>query len=264
MKTNTIEKQHLTGVTMERASSNKPHINSELLAESQQQQLSKPRTPRLNREHLDKLSKIREDLQKGRADQQQQPTGNSSSSLSSQLTVKRAGDSRLELNEYELWAKVAKKLLESTLRKALLNMNIVNNKKQLQGGRNGNFGVTEFLDPNEKSLFAAAVAGKFNSPSAKLSASSSLKRSSDIKINLSKMLDKRSLEVLANISGAYIHHNCNNVNKHGVVINTNGIFLACILPHPQIYLVTVKFFFYSNLIELPQIFSSYLKSLFCP
>jgi hypothetical protein len=190
---------------------------------------SKPRTPRLNREQQEKLNKIREDLQKGRAAAAEQSTApkttTSSSSASSinQLVAKR-NDSRMKLGdlnlEYELWSKVAKKMLESILRKALLNMNIMNNKKQLTASSGSSQFEVEFLDPNEKSHFAMS---KYNSPASKLATTSStLKRANDIKINLSKMLDKRSLEILASISGSFIHHNCNNVNKHGVVINTNG------------------------------------------
>jgi hypothetical protein len=59
---------------------------------------------------------------------------------------------------------------------------------------------------------------------------STLKRSTDIKLNLSKLMDKKAYDVLSNISGSNIKHNCTHINKHGVVINTesNYIFLTYI------------------------------------
>ncbi len=52
---------------------------------------------------------------------------------------------------------------------------------------------------------------------------STLKRSTDIKLNLSKLLDKKACDTLATISGSNIKHNCTHINKHGVVINTESI-----------------------------------------
>jgi hypothetical protein len=54
---------------------------------------------------------------------------------------------------------------------------------------------------------------------------STLKRSTDIKLNLSKLLDKKAYEVLTSVSGSNIKHNCTHINKHGVVINTESIYL---------------------------------------
>lgn len=109
-----------------------------------------------------------------------------------------SGNVKLKLNEYEIWSKVSRKLFESIIRKAVLNSNIGKLKNSTSDCQvNLNLGLV--------------------SPKS----SSTLKRSQDIKFGLTKILDKKSNDILLNLSGKNIEHNCNNVNKHGVVINTN-------------------------------------------
>ena len=99
--------------------------------------------------------------------------------------------------ELEIWSKSVRKIFESVLRKAYLHKNNSNriDKK------------------NENDFDECMVTPKW---------SSTLKRSNDIKIGLANILTKKSLDIILKISGSNIEHNMNNINKHGVVINTEG------------------------------------------
>jgi hypothetical protein len=113
--------------------------------------------------------------------------------------------STLRPQEAEIWSKMLKKSLESTLRRAVLTCNHHNAslwRDEIRGGRE--------------------CAGRQIESQLKQEPyqSTTLRRSYDIKISLSKLLDKKAYEILqkaAVSSGPFISHNCNNVNKHGVV-----------------------------------------------
>lgn len=98
--------------------------------------------------------------------------------------------------EYDIWCKAARKLLESSLRKAILNTSIQQKRMPCQNRSN----------EQQKQL-------QTNSPRG----NSSLKRSNDIKLSLSKMLDKKCLDILLQISGPDIRNNTINADEHGVV-----------------------------------------------
>ena len=108
--------------------------------------------------------------------------------------------------QIEIWSKTARKMLESILKKAILNNNLIKLNK-----------INELFEENESKSNKLNKLLLKNSPPA----TSTLKRSSDIKLNLSKLLDKKAYELLTNISGANIKHNSTHINKHGVVINTD-------------------------------------------
>lgn len=129
---------------------------------------------------------------------------NSSTLLRSGDIFKKETSSELFMKnpiEFELWSKSARKILESVLRKAYLHKN--------------NLGIAY----NEKNGIEFENTDCILTP--KLS--STLKRSNDIKIGLTNILSKKSTDIIIKISGSNIEHNMNNINKHGVVINTEGI-----------------------------------------
>jgi hypothetical protein len=96
--------------------------------------------------------------------------------------------------EEEIWSKVAQKLLESILKKAL------------------NFS-------NKDSDFS-----KTTSSSSLILNTKILQNGSEltIKQNLNKYLFDDHVDLFKIISGSNIHHNSTHVNKHGVVIDTDG------------------------------------------
>jgi hypothetical protein len=121
--------------------------------------------------------------------------------------------------QIEIWSRTARKLLESTLKKAILNNNLIKFNKLNYPNENvgvilGSASATS-MSPNNHNKYQ-----RVTSPPS----SSTLKRHTDIKINLSKILDRKAYDFLININGSYIKHNCTNVNKHGVVINTEEDF----------------------------------------
>lgn len=126
----------------------------------------------------------------------------------------------LKLSETDLWwSKVTKKMLESILRKAVLSSNLNQQKsnslyENLWDSNDSN-DQDEMIMSEKREKWASVTSPKATS-------NSTLKRSHDIKISLSKLLDKRAYDILQSISGANISYNCNNVNKHGVVISTKG------------------------------------------
>ena len=103
---------------------------------------------------------------------------------------------RLPRHEEEVWSKVAQKLLESILKRALSFNYAIDLKEQ------HNFGKST----SSSSLYLpAAAAGD-----------------QQIKLNVGRLLFDENSDLFAVISGANIHHNCSHVNKHGVVIDTDG------------------------------------------
>lgn len=108
-------------------------------------------------------------------------------------------------DNHEIWAKMTRKMLESVLKKAILSSTLANKPKP-------------DIHINDDDLFDE----KNKNQHLPVKMTSTLKRSNDLKINISKYMDKKSIELLGKISGTNIEHNCNNINKHGVVINTNG------------------------------------------
>lgn len=127
---------------------------------------------------------------------------NSSSLLKNSDFFKKENNNELFIKnpvEMEIWSKCVRKILESILRKAYLNKN---NSNKIDKKNENDF---ESID--------CMVTPKL---------SSTLKRSNDIKIGLANILTKKSLDIILKISGSNIEHNMNNINKHGVVINTEG------------------------------------------
>ena len=112
------------------------------------------------------------------------------------------------VKQIEIWSKTTRKLLESTLKKAILDANLAK------------------LNTAHESTTTPHLLNNHNISHVKSSppSSSTLKRHTDIKINLAKLLDKQAYEFLLTVNGANIKHNCTNVNKHGVVINTEDDF----------------------------------------
>ena len=141
--------------------------------------------------------------------QQQQQQQQHSKPEKSQKLAKYSSVSNVK--QIEIWSRTTRKLLESSLKKAILNNNLIKLNK-----------VNEHSDASKitgsVSMFSLS-SSKTSPPS-----TSTLKRSTDIKINLSKLLDRQAYDFLLNVSGANIKHNCTNVNKHGVVINTEDDF----------------------------------------
>lgn len=118
----------------------------------------------------------------------------------------KAFNLKLINQESELWPKITRKMFESIVRKAVFYTNVNLTKSsylELENKRNEseNNKILNRLSPN---------------------LSSSLKRSNDVKITLVNILSKKSNDILTNVSGSNIEHNTNNINKHGVVINTDG------------------------------------------
>ena len=119
------------------------------------------------------------------------------------------------IKQIDIWSRTTRKLLESTLKKAILNKHLIKQNK--------------FDDKNSnKEVYSStsliSLSTNNNNHIIHPPCNSTLKRHTDIKINLSKLLDKKAYEFLMNLNGANIKHNCTNVNKHGVVINTEEDF----------------------------------------
>lgn len=112
----------------------------------------------------------------------------------------------LRSNEAEMWSRMMRKSLESTLRKAVLTMTTMCTLS----------GLSSTLSTSSSSSSSSSTAQRAlwmtdDKPA------NTLRRSYDIKIGLSKLLDRKSYDLLLKCSGAYVAHNCTNVNKHGVV-----------------------------------------------
>lgn len=123
----------------------------------------------------------------------------------------------LRPHEAEIWCKVLKKSIESVLRRAILTSNQQINSRLLN---------CENLCESGGKLKAESDTNKQQKAPV---LSTTLRRSYDIKISLSKLIDKRAYELLQKISGAFICHNCNFVNKHGVVTCDKSNSLNCVL-----------------------------------
>lgn len=121
--------------------------------------------------------------------------------------------------QIEIWSRTTRKLLESTLKKAILNNNLIKLNKLNDPTVNTrvNFSSASFVS-------LSSYNKNENDHRTSPPSSSTLKRHTDIKINLSKLLDRKAYDFLVNVNGAYIKHNCTNINKHGVVINTEEDF----------------------------------------
>ncbi|CAF0977052.1 unnamed protein product [Brachionus calyciflorus] len=117
--------------------------------------------------------------------------------------------------EAELWSRIARKMLESILRKVYLLNSI---GKSVLNTQNNN--KIEWLNSKENDR-SINCHNKLQTSITSPKSSSTLKRSNDIKIGLINILGKKSYDILLNLSGANIEHNTNNINKHGVVINTD-------------------------------------------
>lgn len=146
------------------------------------------------------------------------------SSKENTIELKRL-NSKARLVEFEIWSKISRKMLESIIRKAVLNNSI--GKPVGLGGNLNSSKIGNMFESNEDDVENQSNVQNSNDLISPKS-SSTLKRSTDIKIGLGKLLDKRSHDILMNLSGSNIEHNCNNINKHGVVINTNGLIIFCI------------------------------------
>lgn len=151
---------------------------------------------------------------------QTEPTSNESKSKS--VVVANA---ILKPNEAEIWSRMLRKSLESTLRKAVFtltstanisNISMSSSITSMRGGASNRFrGEGSY---SQGSFWSSNNHHRSDDHSSSAVAPSiTLRRSYDIKISLSKLLDRRAYELLLKVSGAYICHNCNNVNKHGVV-----------------------------------------------
>lgn len=92
---------------------------------------------------------------------------------------------KLSKNEEEVWSRVAQKLLESIIRKAL----------------------------------TASETSEFEHRS---STGTPLMRYDNKLHNVNRLLYEDGFDAIKVVSGANIHHNCTHVNKHGVVIDTDG------------------------------------------
>lgn len=117
----------------------------------------------------------------------------------------------------EIWSKTTRKMLESVIKKAVLNNNIY----KISHNRLNENNLLILSNENRSSKKLDIIKYDRVSPPS----TSTLKRSTDIKLNLSKLLDKKAHDVLTSVSGSNIKHNCTHINKHGVVINTESIHL---------------------------------------
>lgn len=153
---------------------------------------------------------------------QQQTESTSSESKSKSVVVANA---ILKPNEAEIWSRMLRKSLESTLRKAVFtltsaanisNISMSSSMTSMRGRASNHFrGEGSY---SQDSFWSSNNHHRIDDHSSSVVAPSiTLRRSYDIKISLSKLLDRRAYELLLKVSGAYICHNCNNVNKHGVV-----------------------------------------------
>jgi hypothetical protein len=151
---------------------------------------------------------------------------NSNVKLSNEVSSFNSGHH--SISEQDLWSKYARKMLETYLRKAILSTNITGGKTStsnlnLNNAKKRNSFSNQFYDcAAEYSITQQQQQNQLSPLKISSSSYSTLKRSNDIKINLSKMLDKKSLEILMNVNGTSIKHNCTHVNKHGVVTSTNS------------------------------------------
>lgn len=105
---------------------------------------------------------------------------------------KASGSTKLGKSEEEIWSRVAQKLLESIVKKSLAfnQINVTDeNKFSRKCSSSSVFSAYEF--PNKSS-------------------------------SIGKLLFKDGVDIAKIVSGANIHHNCTHVNKHGVVIDTDG------------------------------------------
>jgi hypothetical protein len=98
---------------------------------------------------------------------------------------------KLTQNEEEVWSRVAQKLFESIIKKA--------------------------LNANENCEFTQKTS------SSSLYMDSRLLAKYDSKLhNVNSLLFEEGFSASKVVSGTNIHHNCTHVNKHGVVIDTDG------------------------------------------